>query len=130
MKWNGRLSDQFKVDKGVRQGGILSADFNKLFANNALLRVERSGLGASIVTMFCGAPTCADDVLFIKDEPDELQLMPDMAFDYSGMENFLLQLVKSVTIVTEPRKSIDGNETSQKKRESSAHQLNHKINNH
>ena len=69
--------------QGVRQGGILSADFYKLYANNALLRVERSGLGASIGTVFCGAPTCADDVLFITDEPDELRLMLDMAFDYS-----------------------------------------------
>ena len=68
--------------------------FYKLYANNALLRMERSGLGASIGTVFCGAPTCANDVLFITDEPDELQLMLDMAFDYSGMENFLLQPVK------------------------------------
>ena len=30
--------------------------------------------------------------------------MLDMAFDYSGMENFLLQLVKSVIIVTKPSK--------------------------
>ena len=80
VKWNGLLSDQFKVDQGVRQGGILSADFYKLYANNALLRVERSGLGASIGTVFCGAPMCADDVLFITDEPDELQLMLDNGF--------------------------------------------------
>ena len=95
------------MTQGVRQGGILSADFYKLYAwyaNNALLRVERSGLGASIGTVFCGAPTCADDVMFITDKPYELQLMLDMGFDYSGMENLLLQPVKGVFIVAEPSK--------------------------
>ena len=104
VKWNGLLSDQFKIGQGVRQGGILSADFYKLYANNALLRVERSGYGASIGTVFCGAPTCADDMLFISDDPDELQLMLDMGFDYSSMENYLLQPVKSVIVVAEPNK--------------------------
>ena len=54
---------------------------------NALLRVEKSGLGTSICTVFYGAATCADDKLFITDGPDELQLMQDMAFDYSGLES-------------------------------------------
>ena len=75
IKWNGLLSNQFKVEQGVLQGGILSADFYKLYANNALLRVDKSGYGASIGTVFCGAPTCADDMLFATDYPDELQQM-------------------------------------------------------
>ena len=104
VKWNGLLSDQFKVEQGVRQGGILSADFYKLYANNALLRVDKSGYGASIGTVFCGAPACADDMLFATDDPDELQQMLDMALDYSSMENYLLQPVKSVIVVAEPSK--------------------------
>ena len=88
----------------MRQGGILSADFYKLYANYALLRVDKSGYGASIGTIFCGAPTCADDMLFATDDADELQQMLDKAFDYSSMENYLLQPVKSVIVVAEPSK--------------------------
>ena len=54
--------------------------------------------------MFCGAPICEDDVLLMNDDPDELQLMLGIAFDYSGMENYLLQPVKSVIVVAEPSK--------------------------
>ena len=104
VKWNSLLSRKFRVEQGVRQGGILSTDCYKLYKNNALLRVEKSGFGASIGTVFCGAPTCADDVLLMTDDPDELQLMLDIAFDYSGMENYLLQPVKSVIVVAEPSK--------------------------
>ena len=104
VKWNGLLSGKFRVEQGVRQGGILSTDCYKLYKNNALLRVEKSGFGASIGTVFCGAPTCADDVLLMTDDPDELQLMLDIAFDYSGMANYLLQPVKSVIVVAEPSK--------------------------
>ena len=69
-----------------------------------MLRVDKSGYGASIGTVFCGAPTCADDMLFATDDPDELQQMLDMAFDYTSMENYLLQPVKSVIVVAEPSK--------------------------
>ena len=55
--------------------------------------------------MFCDEPTCADDVLLITDEPDELQLMLDIAFDYSGMENYLLKSVKHAIVVAEPGKT-------------------------
>ena len=32
--------------------------------------------------------------------------MLDIAFDYSGMENYLLQPVKSVSVVAEPSKRV------------------------
>ena len=54
--------------------------------------------------MFCDAPTCADDVLLMTDDPDELQLMLDIVFDYSRMEKYLLQPVKSIIVVAEPGK--------------------------
>ena len=64
----------------MRQGGILSTDCYKLYKSNALLRVEKSGCGASIGTVFCGAPTCADDVLLMTDDPGELKLMLYIAY--------------------------------------------------
>ena len=43
-------------------------------------------------------------MLFATDDPDELQQMLGMAFDYSNMENYLLQPVKSVIVIAEPSK--------------------------
>ena len=99
VKWNGLLSGKFRVKQGVRQGGILSTDCYKLYKSNALLRVEKSSFGASIGTVFCGAPTCGDDVLLMTDDPDELKLMLE-----SGIENYPLQPVKSVIVVAESSK--------------------------
>ena len=79
-------------------------DCYKLYNDNTLLRVEKSGFQAYIGTVFCVAPTCTNDVLLMTDDPEELQLMLDIAFDYSGMENYLLQPVKSVIMVTEQSK--------------------------
>ena len=68
----------------------------------------------SVLYVFCRAPTCADDVLLMTDDPDELQLMLDIAFDYSGMENYLLQPVKSVIVVAEPSKRASSKATAGK----------------
>ncbi len=35
-KWNGLLSDSFKIEQGVRQGGVLSADLYKVYVNDLL----------------------------------------------------------------------------------------------
>ena len=51
VKLNGLLPDQFKVEQGVRQGGVMSADFYKLYDNNTLLRVDKSGYCASVGTI-------------------------------------------------------------------------------
>ena len=34
--WEGKISEQFPVTQGVRQGGILSADLYKLYINRHL----------------------------------------------------------------------------------------------
>ena len=94
MKWNTLISGKLRVKQGIQQCRILSTDCYKLYKNKALLRVEKSGFEASIGTVLCGASICADYVLLMTDDPDELQLMLDIAFDYSGMKNYLLQPVK------------------------------------
>ena len=39
VKWQGEISEKFKVDQGVRQGGILSTDLYKVYSNNLLDRL-------------------------------------------------------------------------------------------
>jgi hypothetical protein len=48
IKWNGKISDQFKVLQGVRQGGILSTDLYKLYVNPLLDRLTSSNIGLKI----------------------------------------------------------------------------------
>ncbi len=40
VKWCSEVSDSFKIQQGVRQGGILSTHFYKAYVNNLLLDLE------------------------------------------------------------------------------------------
>ena len=53
--------------QGVRKGGILSTDLFKVHGNTLLDRIEGTGRGCYIGDICCAAPTCADDMLVLKD---------------------------------------------------------------
>ena len=47
------MSEQnFKIEQGVRQGGVLSADLYKLYINPLLNFLDDSGLGGKIGILF------------------------------------------------------------------------------
>ena len=64
IKWNGAYSDIFKLQQGVRQGGILSTHLFKVYGNDLLDRLKMPGIGSYIGEIPCIAPTCADDMVF------------------------------------------------------------------
>ncbi|MEW8547615.1 MAG: reverse transcriptase family protein, partial [Candidatus Thiodiazotropha sp.] len=98
VKWQGQISDKFHVGQGVRQGGILSTDLYKVYNNRLLDRLMCTGMGARIGNVCCVAPTCADDVALASDDKVTLQSLVDIAVDYSKMELYKLQPVKSVVL--------------------------------
>ena len=66
---------------------------------NPLLNILSStGLGGKIGNVNCCAPTCADDVALIANNPLDIQTMADIAVDFSKREGYLLQPMKSVVL--------------------------------
>lgn len=98
VKWNGKYSDPFKIDQGVRQGGALSADLYKVYINPLLNLLCESGMGGKIGNINCCAPTCADDIAIIANNPLEIQSMVDISVDFSRREGYILQPTKSVIL--------------------------------
>ena len=98
VKWQGSYSQPFKVNQGVRQGGILSTDLFKVYGNVQLDRMTTSGQGCYIGEVCCAAPTCADDMVVLTDDKVSLQFLLNIAVDNSLMEKYLLQPVKSVLL--------------------------------
>ena len=98
VKWEGMISKPFTVQQGVRQGGILSTDLYKLYVNDVLDQLENSGLGYCIGDIFCGAPTCADDIALVANHPVDLQSMISTVENYSIVEKYSLQPTKSVIL--------------------------------
>ena len=98
IKWKGAYSEAFKVQQGVRQGGILSTDLYKLYGNNLLDRLKLPGTGAHIGKIPYVAPACADDMVLASDRRDALQSVVNVAVDHSCLEHYLLQPLKSVLL--------------------------------
>jgi hypothetical protein len=66
--------------------GSLSADLYKVYVNLLLDILSNSGLGGKIGNINCCAPTCADDVALIANNPFDTQTMVDIAVDFSKRE--------------------------------------------
>ena len=98
VKWRGELSNTFPISQGVRQGGILSADMYKLYVNTLSDRIQDSGIGGHIGDINCSAPTCADDMSQLSNNDQDLQILCNIAKDYSDMEKYSLQPTKSVVL--------------------------------
>ena len=112
IKWKNLMSEQnFKIEQGVRQGGVLSADLYKLYINPLLNFLDDSGLGGKIGNINVCAPTCADDVALIPYNPLDIQTMVDIAVDFSKREGYQLQSAKGVILPVKSKiKTIATNE--------------------
>ncbi|XP_063436501.1 uncharacterized protein LOC134717932 [Mytilus trossulus] len=63
VKSQGCISQAFTNEQGVKQGGILSANFYKSYNKNILDTLEATNIGFKIGTNYLGCPTCADDIM-------------------------------------------------------------------
>ena len=61
------------------------------FNNPLLYKLTSSACGVRIGTIPCGAPTCADDVAVAANSPENLQVLLDIASQYSHREHYQLQ---------------------------------------
>ena len=98
VKWNGNISELFTIEQGVRQWGAISADLYKVYVNPLLDILSKTGLGGHIGDINCCAPTCADDVALVSNNPLELQMLIDIVVNYSKREGYTLQPTKSVIL--------------------------------
>ncbi|XP_071178010.1 uncharacterized protein [Mytilus edulis] len=100
IKWEGN-----DVNQGVRQGGILSTNFYKLYINQLLNMYDTTDAGYRIGNISVNSTACADDVaLIISEEPHQAQLLINMACDFAYMEGYQLQPTKSVVLTITNKK--------------------------
>ena len=95
VQWKGKLSSTFNIMKGVRQGAILSTSLYKMYINDLLLALEKSGTGMHIGSIYIGTPTCADDQLLIANESHDMQAMLCAVHDYSTQNLYKIHPNKS-----------------------------------
>jgi hypothetical protein len=69
-----------------------------------LKQLQQSGLGMNIGYIECGETACADDITLNCTDPIEAQIMLNMTYNYSCIEQYKLQPQQSVVIQMESKK--------------------------
>ena len=91
--WNDVKGDYVNIDKGVRQGGILSPFLFKLYVNNVLNSISDSDRGCRFGIIRMNILAYADDLVLIADDKDSLAFLYNELKD--GMENLKLLINKN-----------------------------------
>ena len=99
IKWKGQTSEKFEEGQGIRQGGSNSAHVFIGKTNPFLQRMEKSGIGSHIGSIYVGTPTCADDVALLADNVTDLQTMAELAWIESTQERFQYSATKSKAMI-------------------------------
>ena len=82
MRWGDTLSEWFKVEAGVRQGGILSPDFYSIYVDDLVEILSRTGIGCHIRNMFLSILMYADDMALMAPSLKGLQKMLKLTEQY------------------------------------------------
>jgi hypothetical protein len=99
IKLLGQYSRPVCLQQGIGQGKILAAENYKVYINPLLCILRDAGIGAKIGPIYCGCPTCADDIVFLSNSDDELQVMFHIAVQYSREERYEIHPKKTKVIV-------------------------------
>ncbi|CAC5386914.1 unnamed protein product [Mytilus coruscus] len=101
----GRYQYPFNIKQGVRQGGILSTHLYKVFVQDLLVELEENALGYHLGNVYVGTPTCADDIAFISNVENKLQIMLNVLSRYANEHHYTIHPMKTQIIDCSKTKS-------------------------
>ena len=98
-------SPPFDIQRGIRQGGVLSALFYIVFINDLVEELDKSNLGVFICDIKASNPTLVDDLTLVSRSPLHLQLMINIGADNAKQWKFSFSTNKCsvMTISLNPR---------------------------
>ncbi|XP_033745741.1 uncharacterized protein LOC117331249 [Pecten maximus] len=96
---NGTTSRWVDMERGLRQGGVLSTLYYLIFIDDLLNELSDSNYGAPLNAIRCGNLTLADDITLLALSPRALQNLLDICQNYSFQWKFKFNATKSCTVV-------------------------------
>ena len=85
----------FKVERGVRQGEVLSTFYYLVYVDQLLRDLETSKHSTQVMSIKSGNTTFADDISLSALTPYSLQFLLDMVYQYSQVWRFSISVNKS-----------------------------------
>ena len=85
--WNGTLFDTFPIGNGVKQGGVLSPHFYRIYTEDLFTLLRKKKTGCWVEGKFVGILRYVDDLLLLSPSLDGLQEMIKSCGEHAGSLN-------------------------------------------
>ena len=107
VKWNSVYSTMYKLDCGIRQGGVLSPYMFACYIDDITRKVESLGIGCYIGLVCCSIFLYADDILLLAPSIAGLQCLLTVCEDELRMLDLAINTKKSVCTRIGPNCDVD-----------------------
>ena len=101
VKWNGRLSNKFKISNGVKQGGVASSHLFSIYFDPLITAIRASRSGCHIGGMICNAFAYADDLIILCPTISSLKKIIIICEVYGDAHDLLFNPDKSYLLIFE-----------------------------
>jgi len=88
VRVNGSDSSPFKIQKGTRQGSIISPYLFNIFINDLLIELEQSPCGLNVMNNIYNCAAYADDITLLATTIPDMQQLINICYKYSQLWRF------------------------------------------
>ncbi|XP_022823303.1 uncharacterized protein LOC111354194 [Spodoptera litura] len=103
VKWLDELSDEYRLECGVRQGGLTSPTLFNLYVNGLIDELSNIGVGCSIDGCCINSISYADDMVLLSPSVAALRKMIGVCEKYAKVHGLLYNEQKSELMVFQAR---------------------------
>ena len=98
VRVNDKLSDWFSVDKGVKQGCLLSPALFSIYINDLILEINNLGIGIQCDSKMISTLVYADDIILLAEKELDLQKLLDVVQTWCSKWGISINTQKSNVI--------------------------------
>ncbi|CAK1594992.1 unnamed protein product [Parnassius mnemosyne] len=99
VRWTEVLSDEYRLECGVRQGGRTSPALFNLYINQLIVELSNTGVGCSIDGHFVNSISYADDMVLLSPSINALRILLNVCDTYAETHGLIYNVKKSVLLV-------------------------------